>query len=326
MRTALKYAALAAAGSAGLALAQDTLTPAERDLQPRPAEMARLAPHSLLLGIAQVGDRVVAVGDRGTILLSDNGENWEQSPVPVHATLTAVAFADEAHGWAVGHDESILHTQDGGKTWTLQRFNPQENKPILSVLALDAQRAYAVGAYGLFLTTRDGGASWNPLNAPAILEEGLHLNSLIRLNNGDLFIVGEVGLVAASKDGLAWTRLTVPYEGSLFGALPRGEKGALVFGMRGNVLISKDVYSNQWTAVDTGTVRSFFGGVLLPNNEVVLVGADGAILMIGADGKARSLDGNGSLGSGSLSGVLPWKNRLLVVGEEGASVIPTSWD
>ena len=32
--------------------------------------------------------------------------------------LTAVAFADATHGWAVGDDGTILATTDGGATWT----------------------------------------------------------------------------------------------------------------------------------------------------------------------------------------------------------------
>jgi photosystem II stability/assembly factor-like uncharacterized protein len=315
--------------AAGIALAQDTPAPAQtaahaKDLQPRPAEIAPRAASSLLLAIAQASGRLVAVGDRGVILLSDDGAKWEQVASPVHATLTAVSFADAQHGWAVGHDAAILHTADGGKTWALQHFAPAESKPLLSVLALDAQRAYATGAYGLFLGTTDGGASWAPVDAPALVEEGLHLNALIRLNNGALFLAGETGMVAVSADGVQWHRLKIPYEGSLFGALARGEKGALVFGLRGNVYASDDVHSNQWTKVDTKTVQSMFGGALLPSGEAALVGADGEILLVdpaGAVRKARDAKDEHSFGSGTLSGVIPRGDLLLVVGELGASRI-----
>jgi len=321
---------LLAVGVGGIhAQEQSTPTPAAstKDLRPRPAEIARRAASSLLLAIGAAGERLIAVGDRGVILLSADGEKWEQVPSPVHATLTAVAFADAQNGWAAGHDAAILRTADGGRTWKLQNFLPDLNKPVLALLALDAQRAFALGAYGLFLATTDAGATWTQVEAPSLLEEGLHLNSMVRLGNGELFIAGETGLVAVRTAGGSWKRLTLPYEGSLFGALPRGEKGALVFGLRGNVLVIDDVHSGKWTRVETQTVQSMFGGAYLPNGDAALVGADGEILLIGPDGavrKARGPQDGRSLGSGTLSGALARGGELLVVGELGASRLTVS--
>jgi photosystem II stability/assembly factor-like uncharacterized protein len=311
---------------AAVALADDAPAPTAaadaRDLEPRPAEMAPLAAKALLLAVTRAGDRFVAVGDRGSIVVSDDGQSWQQMPSPVHAALTAVAFADARHGWAAGHDAAILHTADGGKTWQLQNFQPDLAKPVLALLALDAQRAYAVGAYGLFLATTDGGASWAEVDAPELLEEGLHLNSMIRLGNGELFVAGETGLVAVSADGAKWKRLALPYEGSLFGAVPRGDKGALVFGLRGNVLRTDDVRGGKWTRVETQTVQSMFGGAALPGGETALVGADGEILVVTAAGavrKARGPQQAHSLGSSTLSGALAVDGDLLVAGEGGVS-------
>jgi photosystem II stability/assembly factor-like uncharacterized protein len=313
---------LVALACVGFVNAQDAPAPNAKDLKPRPAEIAPLAAKNLLLAITQAGERLVAVGDRGTILLSGDGAKWDQVASPVHATLTAVSFADPQNGWAVGHDASILHTTDGGARWTLQHFKPEDNKPLLGVLALDAQRAYAVGAYGLFLETADAGEHWSPVDAPAILEEGLHLNTLIRLGDGALFMAGETGLLGVSAGAAGWKRLNLPYEGSLFGALPRGDKGVMVFGLRGNVLVSDDVHTNQWRKVDTQTTQSMFGGVYLADGTTALVGADGEILLIdpaGAVRKARGPKDERSLGSGTLSGVWPWQDGLLMVGEVGVS-------
>ena len=301
-----------------LAFAQDTPAPDARDLQPRPAEMAPLAAKSLLLALARANGGFVAVGDRGIILASADGASREQRPSPVHAALTTVAFADAQQGWAAGHDASILHTADGGKSWQLQNFQPDLAKPVLSLLALDAQRVFAAGAYGLFLTTADGGKTWTQLDAPALLEDGLHLNSIIKLGNGELFVAGETGLVAVSADGADWKRLKLPYEGSLFGALPRGDKGALVFGLRGNVLYTDDVRGGRWTRVETGTVQSLFGGALLADGTAVLVGADGEVLRIAADGSASEAAGVPQ-GGGTLSGVLAVDGGLLLAGEAGVA-------
>lgn len=46
---------------------------------------------SMLLDIAKAGDRLVAVGERGHILYSDDkGESWVQAAVPTSVMLTRV--------------------------------------------------------------------------------------------------------------------------------------------------------------------------------------------------------------------------------------------
>lgn len=318
MNRSFKIALLAVAGVSSLVHAEGQ---SMGSLTPRAAEIARLADKNLLLGIIQTGGQLVAVGDRGTILLSADGVKWEQMPVPVNATLTAVSFAaDGKNGWAVGHDLTILHTTDAGHTWALQNFQPKDSKPVLGILALDAEHAYAVGAYGTFLGTSDGGTTWAPVAAPALLQDGPHLNALVRLGNGDLFLVGENGLLGL-WDGGGWRRLKLPYEGSLFGVLPRGERGALVYGLRGNAFVTSDVRSGQWTRLDTRTVQSLFGGAALQNGESVIVGSDGAVLVVGADNKVRR--GASAAGknesAASYAAALPWKDQLLVVSEQGVA-------
>lgn len=91
------------------------------DLLKTPARTSPLAARSLMLGVTEAGRRLIAVGERGLIVWSDDaGERWQQARVPVSVTLTAVAFADARRGWAVGHDGAILHSQDAGETWSLQ--------------------------------------------------------------------------------------------------------------------------------------------------------------------------------------------------------------
>jgi photosystem II stability/assembly factor-like uncharacterized protein len=80
------------------------------------------AAESMLLDIAAAGDRLVAVGERGHILYSnDDGASWTQAQVPASTMLTRVFFISAEQGWAVGHDGNILHSRDGGINWELQR-------------------------------------------------------------------------------------------------------------------------------------------------------------------------------------------------------------
>jgi photosystem II stability/assembly factor-like uncharacterized protein len=284
------------------------------EVKPRPAELMPLTSTSLLLDIFHTGQQFVAVGDRGGIILSADGQNWEQVEVPVRAALTAVHFPDEQHGWAVGHDAAIVATADGGKTWALQNFQPDLEKPLLDVLFLDASRGFAVGAYGLLLQTVDAGKTWTEVDAPSIREEEVHFNALTRLGNGHLFIAGESGMLAVSADeGQTWSKLKSPYDSSYFGALPVGDKGALVFGLRGNVYLAQDVRGG-WKKVDTQSVASMFGGTVLPDGQFAMVGLNGVIFIVDAAGAVRSLQ---TPTGTPLSAAIPLDGGLLAVGESG---------
>ena len=131
------------------------------DASSRPSLIEPLAPKALLLDLAWAGQRAVAVGERGIVLYSDDqGRNWTQVQVPASANLTAVCFVDELHGWAVGHDEVILRTEDGGLSWERTHYNPDANRPLLDVWFANAQRGLAIGAYGAFYSSSDGGRTW----------------------------------------------------------------------------------------------------------------------------------------------------------------------
>ena len=91
------------------------------DIIETPARPTDLAPENLLTDATRVGDRIVAVGERGHIIYSDDeGKTWVQGEVPVSVTLTGIDFGSDSHGWAVGHSGVVLHTSDAGATWDLQ--------------------------------------------------------------------------------------------------------------------------------------------------------------------------------------------------------------
>ncbi len=86
-----------------------------------------------LIAITKAGNRLVAVGEHGVVVYSDDaGVSWTQAAVPVDITLTCVAFATDMVGWAAGHYGVVLATVDGGKTWHVQLNGLQVNQIALA--------------------------------------------------------------------------------------------------------------------------------------------------------------------------------------------------
>ena len=153
---------------------------------PRPASKARLAAQSLILHITATPRNLVAVGERGHVLISTDGRAWTQAEfVPVQATLTRVSYAD-GRLWAVGHDSTIIHSYDYGQTWALQHFEPEWEKPLLDVHFFSRDLGVAIGAYGLYMRTEDAGRHWEVLDlADLVTSEAIDWDEIAAAMDSD---------------------------------------------------------------------------------------------------------------------------------------------
>ena len=291
--------------------------------EPAPAVEAPLAAESLLLDGAAAGSRLVVVGERGHVLVSDDGGGgaWRQASVPTRALLTAVHMHDERLGWAVGHDAVILRTGDGGTTWRLVHYAPEEERPLLDVWFRDDRTGFAVGAYGYFLTTGDGGDTWT---ARAVSEDDFHLNALAAAGPDRLYLAAEAGAAYRSDDGgVTWRALSSPYEGSWFGALALDRDRVLLFGLRGRLFRSEDA-GESWTRVPTSTHATLTGALRLPSGEVLITGLEGTLLTSRDGGRSVSLRRFASRQGISAALALPDGGGVLLLGEFGVRRLPGS--
>jgi len=236
----------------------------------------------MMLAVARAGVRIVAVGDRGIVLLSDDGggSHRQAQSVPLDATLTSVTFVDEKHGWAAGHWGVVLHTEDGGETWTQQRVDTQHDRPLFAIRFFDANHGVAVGLWSLVLVTADGGKSWQTVEMP--IPEGakradLNLLGLFADDRGRLFAAGERGMVLRSDDrGLHWEYIATGYKGSFWTGLTTADGAILAAGLRGSMYRSADD-GRSWTRIETHS-KSSITALARVGTEIIGVALDGLVL------------------------------------------------
>jgi photosystem II stability/assembly factor-like uncharacterized protein len=318
----------------------------------RPALPSALAAHRPLLAITSAGKRIVAVGQRGHIVFSDDaGRSWKQASVPVASDLVAVSFPTPNHGWAVGHGGVVLHSADAGATWSKQLDGKQSGQialryfeaqagsgpaalrllsrekglladggtqPLMDVFFESETSGYVVGAFNRIFRTEDGGKSWTPWMGRTENPNELHFYAIQGGASG-IYLAGEQGMVwRLDKDKQRFAAIQTPYKGTFFGLVTDGPETLLAFGMRGSLYRSADA-GQTWDRIVVRGVAGITGGALL---------ADGSILIANQAGElAQSRDRARSFtpltparrmpyfGVASLEG-----NRIGLVGSEGVRI------
>lgn len=283
----------------------------------RPALQVKAPERQVMQAAAQAGARIVAIGERGLVVLSDDeGQTWRQArQVPVSTTLTAMSFSNDKLGWAVGHGGVVLHTRDGGETWALQadgatlakaalqaaeasvQQSPDSptaqralqdarvlladgpDKPLLDVHFQDARHGWVVGAYNLFFETADGGVTWKGIGSRLDNPKALHLNA-IRAQGDRVVIVGEQGRIYRSLDnGQSFQSLTSPYKGSWFTLALPGDGSVVAAGLRGNAFRSPDG-GNTWLPIEGAPPVSFLSATALKDGSVLLANQGGQLFSV----------------------------------------------
>ncbi|WP_043353798.1 WD40/YVTN/BNR-like repeat-containing protein [Cupriavidus basilensis] len=254
----------------------------------KPAHTWPVPTNRMLLDATRAGKRIVAVGEHGIVLLSDDeGNTYRQArTVPVSATLSAVSFADEKHGWAGGQWGVILATSDGGETWQKQRMDTAVDQPLFSVLFTNDHDGIAVGLWSLMLQTHDGGKTWTKttlLKPPGGGKADRNLYHVFADGKGALYISAEQGTVLKSADGGAtWDYLATGGKGSLWSGVAMPDGRIVVGGLLGSLFQSSDGGST-WQPLKAET-KSSITGLVASGKGLLAVGLDGLVMKQREDG------------------------------------------
>lgn len=294
---------------------------------------------SPMLAVANAGSRLVAVGLRGSIIVSDDhGKTWVQAQVPVSIDLVAVSFVSTQSGWAVGHGGVVLHSSDGGMTWEKQLDGLQasklaidfysrnleqiadaegfltkeqslaveeETQPFLDVYFADDQHGYVVGTFNRIFATSDGGKTWMPLMHRSDNLQEWHFYS-VSGKDGQVYLSGEQGRVwRLDPPSQRFVAINTPYNGTLFGITAQADGQVFAYGMRGSFFHSRD-QGQTWQR----STLPFTSNVM----RVIAVG-DERLLVVAQSGEVvQSQDDGQTFSSVALSRPMPYFGAVLLDG------------
>lgn len=232
-----------------------------------------------LIAAARAGKRVVAVGDYGVVLLSDDGKGFRQAKsVPTRTVLTSVFFLDDKQGWAAGHDGTVLGSADGGETWRVLREEPGKDRVLLSVWFENSSRGMAIGQFGLVLETVDGGKTWQERK---LVDGEMGDRHLLQIFPGEgrlVVVAAEAGAVFRSEDaGRSWKAIQTDNKGSFWTGMSLKDGTLIVAGMRGHVYRSVD-RGMSWYEVPSHTQQSLTTVVQRGDGQLFLYGNSGVWL------------------------------------------------
>jgi len=300
------------------------------DLLETPARETTLAPEFLLNDVARAGSRIVAVGEKGHIIYSDDrGQSWEQGDVPVSVALTGVTFATGQHGWAVGHSGAVLHTSDSGSSWELQFDGMRAAE--LAIASKEEQISELEARIEQAPEDEKGDLEWalddiyfTLENIQADMDVG-PVNPFLDVwfeNANHGFVVGAYGMMFRTKDGgKTWSdwapKLDNPQSFHL-NSITRITGGALVVvGEAGQIHVSVDG-GDTWQRRESPYTGSFFGVLGTGQvNEILVFGLRGNTFHstdIGRNWRVVPNEGGSTINSGAVTD----DGRIILVGNGGA--------
>jgi photosystem II stability/assembly factor-like uncharacterized protein len=241
--------------------------------------------------------------------------------------LFSVTFPDETHGWACGRWGTVIHTSDGGKTWSRQQTGTDFT--LSSICFPDNKHGWAVGDEGTIINTSDGGKSWQSQKSPVpFFLMGVHFANpregwiaterthILHTENGgqtwtvqfkdeDFILkavsfcdayngwaVGEYGYIYHTKDGKTWSRQAGSFH--LSEETGQAEGGDQLFGV-----MALDASTAWAVGIDGCVTKTTDGGkswrkvnARAPKTQLFAVTGDkgGAVVIMGKRAFLVSLD------------------------------------
>ena len=180
-------------------------------------------------------------------------QSWvRQHPFQILETLNAIEFAENGHGWVVGTNSTVMHTEDWGVSWEIQDAAPFGISLLCVTIAPNTNGQSAFVGGNTLLYTKDGGETWE---RPLLSTNPIYKIQVI--SEMEIIAFGYNGEAFRSIDGgVNWESFDVPGAGRNIGHFIDSDNGWLISGNYNDVRIYKTVDGgDNWTELTTEPYR-----------------------------------------------------------------------
>lgn len=195
----------------------------------------------------------------GCFLGKSTAQGWKAQTSNTTELLLDVSFIDANTGWAASIDGSILHTTDGGTTWTVQKPS-NTSHDLLTIYFVDAMNGWAAGKNHLILRTTDGGMTWNTQTSPPAsftLYDDLYFQDV---NKGWLLAGFGRTVLYTNDGGTTWNHpTTINVTATLWAMAFADDMKGWAVGSLGTLIYTTDGGVN-WTNSASNTNDQYFYG------------------------------------------------------------------
>ena len=169
----------------------------------------------------------------------------------LYTHIKRIQFLESGDGWAVTQNGLILHTGNGGMTWSINAEIPQWS--LLGLAFTDSFNGWVFGPYGVVYHTEDGGLLWKSMRQGT----GSVLNSIAFSGTSKGWAAGMQGtIMATNNSGKTWSQQETPVSSNLNGISFVGSLKGWAVGNYGVVLHTTDG-GKHWVVQNSGSSDTF---------------------------------------------------------------------
>ena len=142
-------------------------------------------------------------------------EYWSTAEISEGSNLMDLYFISPEIGWAVGNEEQVFRTIDGGNTWDKLRESGAHDYE--AVYFVDSNNGwvianfYALNGRGYIFHTTDGGLTWNEQND----ESSGYYKDIFFIDENIGWVIGSRGIFKTEDAGISWIDQSTELGGAL---------------------------------------------------------------------------------------------------------------